>query len=71
LFSRFLRIATVIWTPRRAFWLYSSSKQFFIFGKRNFHNINSIKSFLIFPAGSLFSRFLRIATVIRTPRRAF
>jgi len=40
-----------------------------MFWKQNFHNINSIKSFLIFPAGSLFSRFLRIATVIRT--RAF
>jgi len=37
--------------------------------KQNFHNINSIKSFLIFPVGSLFSRFLRIAIIIRT--RAF
>ncbi len=40
-----------------------------MFWKQNFRNINSIKSFLIFPAGNLFSRFLRIATVIRT--RAF
>jgi hypothetical protein len=45
------------------------SSHHIMFWKQNFHNINSIKSFLIFPAGSLFSRFLRIATVIRT--RAF
>ncbi len=37
--------------------------------KWNFRNINSIKSFLIFLAGSFFSRFLRIVTVIWT--RAF
>jgi hypothetical protein len=40
-----------------------------MFWKQNFRNINSIKSFRIFPAGSLFSRFFRIATIIRT--RAF
>jgi hypothetical protein len=49
--------------------LFDISSHHIMFWKQNFHNINSIKSFLIFPAGSLFSRFLRIATVIRT--RAF
>ncbi len=42
------------------------SSHHIMFWKQNFRNINSIKSFLIFPAGSLFSRFLRIAIVIRT-----